>query len=233
MHFLTRTCGLLFLAAAAITVILAIVDTAPEAIDAANQLREGNNPLPVATSVKYRIGSEVLTDVLAIVCFALFGWFLWTSEIQQSWAVVITALLLIASITVRSTPLLSIDVARHSPGLAFWGALVIDDYYPAPLAQGKRTRTASTFPMNQYTRLAVTERGLSGDQPHPAQSVILDFTNAPALMSQFYASGGAQITSKAAGTRTILDWDHDKAIYPVPHLMVLQIAPVGARSAGG
>lgn len=229
VHFLTRSCGALFLALAAVTIILSIMDTVPEVSDAAAQLRQGNNPLPIATSVKYRIGSEVLTDVLALALFGLFGWFLWTSEIQQTWAVVITIVLLVGSVVVRTTPVLPINVARVSPGLLFYGALVIDDYYPAPLKPGTRARRVQTFPQNRYNRLAVTEKGLSGSEPHPTKTVVLDFRLAPGAAAQFYAAGGAQFIAKAAGTRTILDWDHEKVVYPVPNLVVLKIAPVGAR----
>jgi len=233
VHFLTRTSGLIFLTAAVLTIILSIVDTAPEAVDAGEQLRDGSNPMPIATSVKYRIGSEVIFDVFALAGFALVGWFLWTSEIQQTWAVVITALLLTVSITIRVTPLVPMDVARHSPGLFFWGALVVDDYYPSPLAAGKEVRHASTFPTNRYNRLGVTTRGLSGGEPHPGETVVLDFVKSPSLMGQFYGRGGAQIIGRTVGTRTILDWDHKKTIYPVPHLVVLEVAVVGARSSGG
>ncbi len=233
MHFLTRTCGVIFMAAAVLTIILSIVDTAPEAMDATEQLRDGSNPMPIATSVKYRIGSEVIFDVFALAGFALVGFFLWSSEIQQTWAVVMTAVLLAVSITIRVTPLLPMDVARHSPGLFFWGALVVDDYYPSPLAAGKEVRHASTFPLNQSNRLGVTTRGLSGAEPHPSETVVLDFARSPSLMGQFYGRGGAQIIGRTAGTRTILDWDHKKAVYPVPHLVVLEVAPVGARSSGG
>lgn len=232
VHFLTRTCGLLFMVAALATIMLAIADTVPEVTDATNRLRQGQNPLPIATSVKFRIGSEVLLDVLALAIFSLFGWFLWTSEIQQAWAVVITFLLLVGSIVVRTTPLLPIEVARISPGLVFYGALVIDDYYPPPLKPGTRGRQVQTFPQHQYNRLAVTEKGLSGSEPHPAKTVLLDFRAAPSAATQFYAQGGAQITAKAQGTRTILDYDHKQDVYPVPNLMVLEIAPVGARYAG-
>ncbi len=233
MHFLTRTCGAIFITLAVITLILAIIDTAPEAIAAADQLREGNNPLPVATSAKYRIGSEVLTDLLALVTFALFGWFLWTSEIQQTWAVVITFLLVTGSVVVRVTPVLPMNIARLSPGMAFWGALVIDDYYPSPVVPGKRTRRVETFPNNRYSALAVTEQNLSGSEIHPGQSVVLNFTDNQQAARTFFSQRGGQIIGKLAGTRTILDWDHDKALYPVPHLMVEEVAPVGARSAGG
>lgn len=232
VHFLTRTCGALFLAAAVITIILGIMDTVPEVTDAAAQLRQGNNPLPIATSVKYRIGSEVLLDVLAIAIFGLFGYFLWTSEIQQTWAVIITFLLLVGSVVIRTTPLLPMDVARISPGLVFYGALVIDDYYPAPIKPGTRARSVQTFPQNQYNRLAVTEKGLSGSEPQPGQTVVLDFSKATSAATQFYAQGGAQLIGKTRGTRTILDHDHERVVYPVPNLVVEEIAPVGARSAG-
>ncbi len=231
MQFLTRTCGAIFITLAVITLILAIIDTAPEVVAAADQLREGSNPLPVATSAKYRISAEVLTDLLALVIFALFGWFLWTSEIQQTWAVVITFLLVTGSVVIRVTPVLPMDIGRLSPGMAFWGALVIDDYYPSPLAPGKRTRRVETFPNNRYSALALTKRGLSGDEPHPAESVVLNFANNPQAAMTFFGQGGAQIIGKLAGTRTILDWDHDKALYPAPHLMVEEVAPVGARSS--
>ncbi len=183
--------------------------------------------MPIATSVKYRIGAEVLTDLVAIVLFALFGWFLWTSEIQQTWAVVITFLLLVGSVVIRVTPVLPMDVGRLSPGMAFWGALVIDDYYPAPMLPGTEVRRASTFPASQYDRLAVTERSLSGNAPHPGQSVVINFAAAPQLMSQFYTHSGARIIGKLAGTRTILDWDHEKAVYPAPYLKALELAPAG------
>ena len=232
MHFLTKTCGAIFITLAVITLILGIIDTAPEAIAAADQLREGSNPLPVATSAKYRIGSEVLTDVLALVIFALFGWFLWTSEIQQTWAVVITFLLVTGSVVIRATPVLPMDIGRLSPGMAFWGALVIDDYYPSPVAPGKRTRRVETFPNNQYSALAVTGQNLSGSEVHPGQSVVLNFAENQQAIPTFFSQRGGQIIGKLAGTRTILDWDHNKALYPVPHLMVEEIAPVGSTGGG-
>ncbi|MGC9317906.1 MAG: hypothetical protein ACP5KN_07725 [Armatimonadota bacterium] len=232
MHFLTRTCGLVFLGLALVTLILSFVDTAPEVMSAADILREGQYPLPIATSVKYKIGGEVLFDVIALAAFALFGWFLWSSEIQQTWAVVITFLLLAGSVTIRVTPLLSMDVGRHAPGLVFWGALVVDDFHPSPLKQGTTTRRVSSFPPNKWYALAVTERNLSPREPHPNQSVVLNFSDAQSVAGNFLPDG-AQIVGKLAGTRTVLDWDHEKAVYSVPHLMVQKVAPVGARLRSG
>jgi hypothetical protein len=226
-------CGAIFILLAVITLIMGVIDTAPEAVAAGNQLRDGNNPLPVATSAKYRIGAEVLTDLVALVIFALFGWFLWTSEIQQVWAVVITFLLVTGSVVVRVTPVLPMDIGRYSPGMAFWGALVIDDYYPSPLAPGTTIRKVETFPMNTSSTLAVTQQNLSGSDVHPGQSVVLNFTENQQAGRTFLSQRGGQIIGKLAGTRTILDWDHDKALYPVPHLMVEEVAPVGAGSSGG
>ncbi|MEA3401748.1 MAG: hypothetical protein U9R79_10960 [Armatimonadota bacterium] len=232
MYFLTRTCGLLFLGLALVTVILSFVDTAPEVISAADILRKGDFPLPIATSVKYKIGGEVLFDVIAVAAFALFGWFLWTSEIQQTWAVVITFLLLAGAVTIRVTPLLSMDVGRHSPGLIFWGAMVVDDFYPSPLKPGAERRGVSSFPPSDGYALAVTEQNLSGQEPHPAESVVLNFASAPGAVGNF-VPGGVQITGKLAGTRTVLDWDHEKEVYSVPHMMVQSVTPPAARYRSG
>jgi len=227
VYFLTRFCGVLFLTVALITVILSIVDTAPEIAAANAQLGEE----PINSSVKFSIGSEVVVDVVAVAVFVLFGWFLWSSEIQQSWAVAITFVLLVGSIVIRAQPLLPMDVAKHSPGLIFWGAKVVDDYYPSPLKPGKQRRSVTTFPVTSYVRLAVTSRDLSGSEQHPGQSVLLDFADSPSAMSVFYGQGGAQITGTLAGTRSVLDYDHDRDVYSIPHLMVKKIAPVGARSS--
>lgn len=230
MYFLTRFSGMLFLAAALATIVLSIVDTAPEMMAAGRQLGEQ----PIASSVKFRIGSEVVFDVFAVAALALFGWFLWSSEIQQTWAVVITGLLLAGSILVRVQPLLPMDVARHSPGLVFWGALVIDDFYPAPAPAEGKARNVTTFPVNQYYRLAVTEKNLPGSEKHPGKSVALNFNEAQPALGTFWAAGwqGVQITGTLAGTRTILDYDFKRDVYSVPHLVVREVAQVGARNQG-
>lgn len=230
MYFLTRFSGLLFLAFAAGVIIMSIVDTAPEIMAANEQLGDE----PINSSVKFNIGAQIVFDVFAVAAFALFGWFLWTSEIQQTWAVVITALLLIASIVIRVEPLLPMSVARHSPGIAFWGAYVVDDYYPPPPPAQGQTRNVTTFPVNQYYRLAVTEPNLSPGTPHKDKAVALNFNKAQAALGTFYASGvqGMQITGRVAGTRTILDYDYDRVTYSVPHLVVESVDQVGARNRG-
>lgn len=230
MYFLTRFCGLLFLALALTTVILSIVDSAPEFAAVSEALGEE----PISSSVKFDIGFQIVFDVFAVAAFALVGWFLWTSEIQQTWAVAITALLLIGSIVIRVQPLLPMNVARHSPGMVFWGAYVIDDYYPAPPPARGQARNVTTFPVNNYYRLAVTEKNLSGDEKHANKAVALNFTEAQQALGAFRASGvqGAQITGKLAGTRTILDYDFERDTYSVPHLMVEGIDQVGARNQG-
>ncbi|MGI5818056.1 MAG: hypothetical protein ACOX9R_08155 [Armatimonadota bacterium] len=227
MYFLTRFCGLLFLALAAGVVVMSIVDSAPEFANVADRLGDE----PISSSVKFNIGFQIVFDVVAVAVFALIGWFLWTSEIQQTWAVVTTFVLLVGSIVIRVEPLLPMNVARHSPGLAFWGALVIDDYYPAPPPGEGRGRNVTTFPVDQYYRIAVTEPNLPGDQMHPDKSVALNFNRAPQALGTFQAAGrqGVQIVGKLAGTRTILDYDFQRDVYSVPHMMVLEVDQVGAR----
>lgn len=227
MHFLTRFCGILFLALAVGTIVMSIVDTAPDLAAVSEALGDE----PISSSVKFNIGFQVVFDVFAIAAFALFGWFLWTSEIQQTWAVVITALLLIGSIVIRVTPVLPMEVGRHSAGIAFWGAYVIDDYYPPPLPTGARGRNITTFPVNEYYQLAVTESNLPGGEKNADKAVALNFTNAPQARDAFWSTGaqGAQIIGKLAGTRTILDYDFERDVYAVPHLMVEGIDQVGAR----
>jgi len=230
MRFLTKFSGMLLIAAAVILIILSIVDTAPEANDAAAKLRMGSSrtssPQPIATSVKYKIGSEVVFDVMALVVLGLFGWFLYTTEVQQTWAVVTMAVLLVGSIAIRSTPLLDMGIGRYSPGFAFWGAQVTDDFYPPTVA-----RQVRTFPMNQYYRFAYTARE-SGTSSHPGESVVLNFGDAPTLVAQYDSRpGGSRLTGKLAGTRTVLDYDNDKVVYSVPHLMVTKVESLG--SGGG
>lgn len=229
MYLLTRVSGVLFFAAAAATGVFSFIDTAPELAAAVDAL----GTEPIVSSVKFSIGVEVVPDVVFIAIFAIFGWFLWSSEIQQTWAVAITAVLLIGSIVVRVTPVLPMDVARHSPGLAFWGALVIDDYYPAPLKPETEARNVITYPANQYYYMVVTEQNLSGSEPHPSKSVVLNFNKATTAANQFWGRGqaGAQIIGRLAGTRSILDYDHKRDVYSVPHLMVEEVAAVGARNS--
>ncbi len=230
MHFLTRFCGILFLLLALTTIVLSIMDSAPEFAAVADQL----GTEPISSSVKFNIGFQIVFDVFAVAIFALFGWFLWSSEIQQTWAVVITALLLIGSITIRVEPLLPMDVARHSPGIVFWGAYVVDDVYPPPVPAQGQTRNVTTFPVDQYYALAVTEKNLSGGEMHAGKSVALNFNEAKSAMGQYYAAGwqGVQVTGKVAGTRTILDYDFERETYSVPHLMVQKVDQVGARNQG-
>ena len=231
MYFLTRFCGLLFIGLAVTTVALSVVDSAPELAAVGKVLGEE----PIASSVKFDIGFQIVFDVFAVAAFALIGWFLWTSEIQQTWAVVITTLLVIASIAIRVEPLMPMNVARVSPGLFFWGAQVVDDFYPAPPPEQGQARNVTTFPVNEYYRLAVTESNLSGGETNKGKSVALNFNDAKQAMGTFRASGyqGVQITGKIAGTRTILDYDFERETYSVPQLMVEEIAQVGARNQGG
>lgn len=226
MAFLTKFSGMLLIAAAATVIVLAIVDTAPEASNAAAELRmggPGSSPQPIATSVKYKIGGEVVFDVMVLVVLGLFGWFLYTSEVQQTWAVVLMGLLLVGSIVIRSTPLLSMDIGRYSPGCAFWGAYVIDDYY-APAVP----RQVRTFPQNNTYRFGFTTR-ITDASSHPAQSVVLNFGGDAALAARWDGMpGAARLTGKLAGTRTILDYDNEKVVYSVPHLVVTKVESLGA-----
>jgi hypothetical protein len=229
VYFLTRFSGILFLALAAGVIVMSIVDTAPEFASVTEQL--GNEP--ISSSVKFDIGFQIVFDVVAIAIFALFGWFLWTSEINQTWAVVMTALLIAGSVVIRVEPLLPMNVGRVSPGLVFWGAYVVDDYYPPPPPGQGQGRDITTFPVNQYYRLAVTEPNLPGNEKHEGKAVALNFSEAQQALGSFRASGvqGAQITGRLAGTRTILDYDFERDVYSVPHLMVESIDQVGARNA--
>lgn len=230
MYFLTRFSGILFLALAAGVIVMSIVDTAPEFASVTEQL--GNEP--ISSSVKFDIGFQIVFDVIAIGIFALFGWFLWTSEIQHTWAVVMTFLLLAGSIVIRVEPLLPMNVARHSPGLVFWGAYVVDDFYPAPPPAQGQARNVTTFPVDEHYRLAVTEANLSGDETNEGKAVALNFGEDPQALGTFTASAwqGLQITGKLAGTRTILDYDFERDTYSVPHLVVEEVAQVGARNQG-
>jgi len=223
MYFLTRFSGLLFMLVAVGAIVMAIMDTVPEFSAATEEFGEQ----PINSSIKFKIGSEIIFDVFVVAAMALFGWFLWTSEIQQTWAVVLTALLVAASITIRVTPLVPMNIARHSPGFAFWGALVIDDYYPTPI----QPRNAMTFPMNEYYLFAVTEKNLSREETNKESMVAADFSKAQAAYPQFWAAGwqGVQITGTVAGTRTVLDYDFERVVYSVPHLIVQKVEPVGAR----
>jgi len=223
MYFLTRFSGLLFMLVAVGAIVMAIMDTVPEFSAATEEFGEQ----PINSSIKFKIGSEIVFDVFVVAAMALFGWFLWTSEIQQTWAVVLTALLVAASITIRVTPLLPMEIARHSPGFAFWGALVIDDYYPTPI----QPRNAMTFPMNEYYLFAVTEKNLSLEETNKESMVAADFSKAQAAYPQFWAAGwqGVQITGTVAGTRTVLDYDFERVVYSVPHLILQKVEPVGAR----
>ena len=223
MYFLTRFSGLLFMLVAVGAIVMAIMDTVPEFSAATEEFGEQ----PINSSIKFKIGSEIIFDVFVVAAMALFGWFLWTSEIQQTWAVVLTALLVAASITIRVTPLLPMEIARHSPGFAFWGALVIDDYYPTPI----QPRNAMTFPMNEYYLFAVTEKNLSREETNKESMVAANFSKAQSAYPQFWAAGwqGVQITGTVAGTRTVLDYDFERVVYSVPHLIVQKVEPVGAR----
>ncbi len=223
MYFLTRFSGLLFMLVAVGAIVMAIMDTVPEFSAATEEFGEQ----PINSSIKFKIGSEIIFDVFVVAAMALFGWFLWTSEIQQTWAVVLTALLVAASITIRVTPLVPMNIARHSPGFAFWGALVIDDYYPTPI----QPRNAMTFPMTEYYLFAVTEKNLSREETNKESMVAADFSKAQAAYPQFWAAGwqGVQITGTVAGTRTVLDYDFERVVYSVPHLLVQKVEPVGAR----
>jgi len=225
MQSVTKLCGIIFFACAVTVIVLSITDTAPEANNAAKVLRRGgptSDPAPIATSVKYKIGGEVVFDLMVLSALALFGYFLYTSEIQQTWAVVVTALLVIGSVVIRTTPLLPMDVGKNSAGCAFWGAYVIDDFYPAS------QRRVQTFPMTRNYRFTMLEK-VTGTTANHAQSVVLDFGSAPELAARFDSMpGGAHIIGKLAGTRTILDYDNKKIVYSVPHLMVEKIVEPGS-----
>ena len=84
-----------------------------------------------------------------------------------------------------------------------------------------------TFPMTGHYKFVMLEK-MTSTTANPAQSVVLDFANAPGLSAQFDSMpGGAQVIGKLAGTRTILDYDNDQIVYSVPHLMVEEIAAPG------
>jgi len=228
---LTKVCGMIVLAAAAMVIVFAIIDTSSEASDASARLRRGgdyvesSDPAPIATTVKYKIGGEVGFDVLVLVILGFFGWFLYSSEIQQTGGVIVVILLVIATVVLRVTPVLPMDVGRASAGCFFWGAYVIDDYYPQPM------RDVETFPMNETYRFAVTER-TTATTAVPNQSVVLNFGNHPELLGKYNSMmGGSQLIGKLAGTRTILDNDNKSMVYSVPHLMVEEVRSIG--SSGG
>jgi len=231
---LTKLCGLILLITAGVVLILGLVDMVPEMSAATHTLVRGgagSAPLPEATSVKYKIGAEILFDIIGAAIFALFGWFLFTSEIQQTWAVVIVGVLALGSIIIRATPVMPLSVGKLCGGSVFWGAKVYTDMYWPPLKPGTERRDVSTFPQSQNLRMGVTKPRLGGDKPHGAETVVLDFAKAPSLINQFYGRpGGSKVIGTLAGTRTILDRDFEKMVYSVPHLMVEKVEPLSAGS---
>ncbi len=76
------------------------------------------------TNLRFQMGWEFVIDILIIGVMSVLGWWLTTQEVPQfAWIGVIGAFL-IFSIVVRASPVLPLNIAKLSPGAAFYGAQV-------------------------------------------------------------------------------------------------------------
>jgi hypothetical protein len=194
---LTRLLGVLVLAVAATILVVSFLDvgaqyaTVPQLTAQAEQLGLDTT----TTNLRFGIGAGMIVDVVVVLALAVVGWWLTTCETQQFAYLYVAAAILIASVVVRTTPVVPLSISRYSPRAFFFGAQVTGSVV------GDETARWVIIPQRPNLRLAtVTPLG----QTEGGAQVILDFGLRQDLLSQYLtASPPLPLKGLVMGTHSI------------------------------
>jgi len=124
------------------------------------------------TNLRFKLGLEFLVDILLAGVLAIAGWWLTTSEVTQNIWIILIGVFVIFSIVVRATPIVPLNVAKLSPGCAFYGAQI---------QLGVSKDVTFNGPVRQYVvitkKQAVRTVMTAQQQGQASEMVVLDLTN--------------------------------------------------------
>jgi hypothetical protein len=214
---LTKATGMLIILLAALLLIVGIVNMGPSWSSAPEVLNKSDvyGLNMDDTSVRFQLGLQLTLQVLIALGIGIAGWWLTTQEVRQVGYMVGLVVVLIFLFATRSSPLVSVDLARKSPVTLFYGAMV-----EVPTA-ADTTSGWITLPLDpQHYRVAVT--ALYSD---PAQmghkEVVLSFPDMQTMQQFVMTKGGkAKVTGYMTGTRVIA---HGKDFFTVPFVRVQSV----------
>ena len=155
-------------------------------------------------NLHFHVGVELLVDMLTIAVIVIAGWWLTTCEVQQYVWIGLTALLVIAAIAVRATPIVPLHIARYSAGGAFYGAQVL-----VPVGADVSAKYVN-ITKKQKRRIVVT---LKGPQ-QPGGLAVIDFSQGDTANQ--YMSGSVPLTvlGTVGGTAHIA-WENQVRSVPL------------------
>ncbi len=193
----SRMLGFVILLIAAGYLLVALLDIGPEYASVA-QIVDNQEQLGLETSttnLRFRIGLELLVDILCIGLLALVGWWLTTVETQQFTYLYVGGAIILASIVLRVTPLLPLEVARYSPGAFFFGVKV------AGAATSDETANWVIIPPRETLRVATIA---PPGKTQGGTAAILDFGIRKDLQQEYLSSyPPVPIQGMVSGTHNI------------------------------
>ena len=214
---LTKATGMLIILLAALLLLIGIVNMGPSWSSAPEVLNKsyvyGLNMDD--TSVRFKIGLQLVLEVIIALGIGIAGWWLTTQEVRQVGYMIGLVVVVIFLFATRSSPLVSIDLARKSPVTLFYGAMV-----EAP-TQVDTTAGWITLPLDtQHYRVAVTAI-YSDEAQMGTKEVMLNFPDLETMKQFVITKGGkAKVTGRLMGTRVIC---HDKFFGAVQFINVEKV----------
>lgn len=165
----TKAMGWILILFALIYLLISLTDFGPEyaAAGAIGSKANDYGLQTTATNLRFQMGWEFAIDILFIGLIALAGWWLTTQEVLQLAWIIIIGLFVVFSAIIRATPVLPLNVAKYSPGAAFYGAKIqvaisadVADQYVVIRSEQQRYRTAvSQTPQGQPGGMVVLDLG--------------------------------------------------------------------------
>ena len=214
---LTKATGMLIILLAGILLLIGIINMGPSWSSAPEVLNKSDvyGLNMDDTSVRFKIGMQFTLQVIIALCIGIAGWWLTTQEVRQVGYMVGLVLLVVFLYATRSSPLVSLDLARKSPVTLFYGAMV-----ETPIA-ADTTAGWITLPLDtQHYRVAVTAT-YQDEASLGTKEVILDFTELQTMQDFVVKKGGkAKVTGSMMGTRVIA---HGKDFFTVPFIKVHKV----------
>lgn len=210
---MTKILGMVFFLLAAIVLMLSITNFTGQFSAAVEVAEHGDQHGVSTTTTDLRLAMAIQFGVQLLVTavLAIVGWFLYSSETEQIGYLIASAVLLIAVVVIRVTPVLPMSAARLSAGTAFYGTQV------TLRVSDDDTAYYVTLPQNESYRVA----RVAPDQPEGKAQVILDFHGDQGLLSTYMRSASpVTVIGSVAGTRTIA---RAKEVFMVPRVKVYRV----------
>ncbi len=217
---MTKVVGVLIILCALVYLGVTLVDFTPKygAVPAINQNQDQLDITTSTTNLRFHIALPLVLDIIIIGLLGIVSWHLITSETQQYAYAVALAVLIVASVVIRLTPIVPYTTARVSPGAFFFGSRVIVS------VAADTTSGWVIIPPRENQRVAVTEvytdTSLIG-----SKEIALDFSKSQSALQQYLKSQPpVSLLGSMNGTRVLAV---GKDLYTVPCVKVFQVQQAG------